>query len=364
MTSLANVFQHPFDEQVEFFRQKINLPTQRWNDIQQADHDHAFIVAGAMKAELLTDLRQAVQKAIATGSTLETFRKDFATITARHGWTNYTGSDTANGRAWRTRIIYETNLRTSFAAGRWKQLKANADIFAYWEWVHMDGRHPRPEHVAWNGTILPHDDAWWAAHYPPCGWGCKCRVRGVSRGEMEDRGKDGPDEAPPVVIDPKTGLDKGIDKGWDYAPGASWYPGTDKYPYPVARDAVQHFTQAGITQRWMTHIRASLANNQQLAETERLPLAILPPAIRAALGVTSQTLYLSARQLATPAGQALTPEMLLHLQSQLEAASPETIKSSGKGWLLKLQQAGQRWQVLIRKTAALLWLQQIMPLKD
>ena len=34
-------------------------------------------------------------------------------------------------------------------------------------------------------------------------------------------GKSGPDTAPPIDIDPKTGADKGIDKGWDYNPGKS-----------------------------------------------------------------------------------------------------------------------------------------------
>ena len=32
------------------------------------------------------------------------------------GWAN-------GGRNWRTRVIFETNLRTSYAAGRWQQLQ-------------------------------------------------------------------------------------------------------------------------------------------------------------------------------------------------------------------------------------------------
>ncbi|MDE2442099.1 MAG: head morphogenesis protein, partial [Betaproteobacteria bacterium] len=60
-------FGTPFAEQLDFFRAKLNLPTDRWDDIQRAAHDRAFIVAGAGEADLLADLRAAVDKAIAEG---------------------------------------------------------------------------------------------------------------------------------------------------------------------------------------------------------------------------------------------------------------------------------------------------------
>ena len=110
-----------FAEQIAFFRQKVNIGTARWDDLLGAAHDRAFVVAGAAKADLLADLRAAVTKAIEQGTTLATFRQDFDALVARHGWTGWTGEGTAAGRAWRTRVIYETNLRASYAAGRWAQ---------------------------------------------------------------------------------------------------------------------------------------------------------------------------------------------------------------------------------------------------
>jgi len=67
----------PFLEAIAFFRNKLNLPTQRWDDLLGAAHDRAFVVAGAMRADLLADLRDAVDKAMTAGTTLETFRKAF-----------------------------------------------------------------------------------------------------------------------------------------------------------------------------------------------------------------------------------------------------------------------------------------------
>ena len=105
----------PFREMIEFFRRKLNMPTQAWTDVYAAAHEWAFTVAGANRDAIVRDFREAVEKAIAEGATLEEFRRDFDAIVARYGW-DYNG-----GRDWRTRVIYETNLNTSYAAGRWEQ---------------------------------------------------------------------------------------------------------------------------------------------------------------------------------------------------------------------------------------------------
>ncbi len=47
---ITNTFNSPFTEQVAFFRKKINLPSERWDDIKKSAHDRGFIVAGATGA--------------------------------------------------------------------------------------------------------------------------------------------------------------------------------------------------------------------------------------------------------------------------------------------------------------------------
>ncbi|OON62295.1 hypothetical protein B0920_02110 [Massilia sp. KIM] len=215
----------PFAEQLEFFRNKLNLPTERWDDIMRSAHDRAFVVAGAAKADLLADLNAAVARGIETGSGLEQFRKDFKQIVKKHGWTGWTGEGTAAGEAWRTRIIYQTNTSTSYAAGRWKQLNDRKllQLKPYWKYVHADGvEHPRPLHVEWNGLVLRHDDEFWKTHFPPNGWGCHCRVVAVDARAYAAALKAGEGTAPEgyLQINPKTGAPVGIDKGFDYAPGA------------------------------------------------------------------------------------------------------------------------------------------------
>lgn len=235
-------FNKPFAEQVAFFRQKLNLPTVHYDDIVQEAHNRAFVVAGAMKADLLNDLREAVDKAIADGKSIGAFRKEFNQIVKKHGWDGWTGSDSAKGRDWRTRVIYRTNLASSYAAGRWAQLN-DPDLLKtrpYWKYVHNDTvQHPRPLHVSWSGMVLPHDHPWWQAHFPPNGWGCRCRVIAVRAKEYH--GAEPPEDGVYTHKD-RAGnnhvIPKGIDYGWDYAPGANgakWRPDYKKYPPEIAK---------------------------------------------------------------------------------------------------------------------------------
>lgn len=218
----------PFREQNEFLRRKLNLPTESWTDIYTREHDYAFVVAGANRDELVADFRQAVEKAITGGTSLEAFRREFDAIVARHGW-SYNG-----GRNWRSRVIYETNLRSSYMAGRYEQLMAVREERPYWQYIHSDAvEHPREEHEAWNGMVLHWSDPWWRYHFPINAWGCQCSVRALSQRDLERMGKTGPDTAPPIVMEQRiigqrspngprvVEVPKGIDPGFEYVPGQS-----------------------------------------------------------------------------------------------------------------------------------------------
>lgn len=213
----------PFLEQVEFFAGKVDVPTARWADLWRDAHDTGFMVAGAENADLLGDLRGAVDAAIGEGETLAQFRKRFRDIVGRHGW-SYKG-----GFEWRTRVIYETNLRTSYAAGRYRQMKEISSRRPWWRYRHSDSvTRARPLHVSWDGLVLRHDDPWFDAHYPPGGWGCQCYVEALSDRDLERLGIEpgvAPADGTRIWVDKVTGerhiVPNGIDPGWDYAPGAS-----------------------------------------------------------------------------------------------------------------------------------------------
>jgi len=226
MTTDAEAINLPFEEAIAFFRQKANVKTERWTDVWREAHSRAFMVAGAATDALVEDFREAIDKAISEGTTLEEFRRDFDMIVKKHGWV-YHGSP-----GWRSQVIYETNLAGAYSAGRYAQM-SDPDVteaFPYWEYRHGDSRRPRPQHLAWNGTVLKCDDPFWSTHYPPNGWRCSCYVVPVSHADMRRMGRSGPDQAPEVRmtkwVDKATGtihdVPEGIDPGFDYSPGKAW----------------------------------------------------------------------------------------------------------------------------------------------
>jgi hypothetical protein len=226
MPEAAFGFGTPFDAQIAYLRAKLALPTQRFDDIKAAAHDRAFVVAGAAKADLVADLQAVMVQRATDGLGLEAFRRDFRDIVAKHGWTGWTGQDSPEGQAWRTRVIYQTNMTTSYWAGQRKQMlePGYLRLRPFWRYLHSDAvMHPREQHLAWHGLTLRHDHPFWKAHFPPNGYGCQCRVVAVSEREGEASARAGLGEPPAGwnTIDPKTGAPIGIDKGFDHAPGAA-----------------------------------------------------------------------------------------------------------------------------------------------
>lgn len=227
-----DVFNQPFKEQIEFFQQKRVKPTKAWTDAMRGVHDRAFVIAGATDTAMLSDFQTAIAEAMENGHTLERFRDDFDRIVAKYGWV-YKGE-----RGWRSRVIFETNMRTSYMAGRLKQMR-DPDVLKQrpiWQYRHGETRtpkSPRPQHLRHHNKCYAHDDPFWRRHFPPNDWYCSCGVRSLSWRDMKRMGKDKLDEAPDdlmvPVIDPVSGKlveqPQGVGFGWDYMPGDLWERG-------------------------------------------------------------------------------------------------------------------------------------------
>ncbi len=167
MSKSALYMNLPNSEAIAFFRQKMNISTEAWDVLWREMHSQAFSVAGAIEDELLIDLRTAVEKGIAEGTTVQEFKKDFAGIVNKHGWA-YKG-----GAAWRASIIFNTNLTVAYQRGHWKRM-TDPDVLKvrpYLRYIRSSSRNPRQAHLNFADIVLPADHPWWKTHYPPNGWG-------------------------------------------------------------------------------------------------------------------------------------------------------------------------------------------------
>ena len=334
----------PFREAIAFFRQKVNQPTQHWTDVWQEGHSRSFMVAGAAADALLGDFRAEISRALEQGTTLADFRRAFDDIVARHGWA-HNGSP-----GWRSRIIYETNLSTAYAAGRYAQ-QTEPDtlvVFPYWQYVHSRARHPRVQHQQWDGLVLRADDGFWRTHYPPNGWRCGCRVRVLSGRDLSRQGKSGPDASPRIETrswtNPRTGQElqvpQGIDPGFAYNPGLAWQVGeAPELPRdararvpPTAWPPPAPGTDPGPDwRRWLAErAQAAFRPNgtaQLLGELSERTMALLAARRMApesrVVAMTSAQLRHVTRDVKAAAGRGISRQDLRHLPELV--AAPEAV---------------------------------------
>ncbi|MDO9069331.1 MAG: phage minor head protein [Deltaproteobacteria bacterium] len=335
-TDFKRIFNLPFTEAEDFFKNKLNIPTSAWDELTGAAHAKGFMSAGAYNADLLADLRKMVDKAIAGGMDIREFRKQFIPLVDRYGWQLKGG-----GPAWRSDLIWRTNTNSAYQAGRWQQFEdARIDYLKY---VHNDSvMHPRPKHVALNGKILPRTDPFWSVCYPPNGFGCRCRAVAAREQEYNEGDNFRPQ-----------GWQDAPDKGWDYNVGLeskqSFLGLTNKFeslPADIAREWMQQWVNEPAFARF---VEGKMEGD--------FPVAVLRPEDVAALGTTKQTVWLSADSLAKNKGETLRspghPDLTLEDYRMIpEIVDAGEVYRQKETNLIYLLRGGTLYRASIKRTEA------------
>ncbi|EGG93503.1 Phage (Mu-like) virion morphogenesis protein [gamma proteobacterium IMCC1989] len=208
----------PPKEALDYFRAKGYKIGWDYRDVWKEEHTRAFTVAKVMTQDLLIDIRSALDDALVQGKTFKQFQKELEPLLEKRGWINTPR---------RLQVIYDTNMRTARSAGQWERIERNKTAIPYLIYGLGPSKEHRHEHTQWDGLILPVDDPFWDTHATPNGWGCKCRIRQISKNEVDRLG--GVSKPPVIETKPwhnkRTGetlhVPEGIDPGWDYNPGKS-----------------------------------------------------------------------------------------------------------------------------------------------
>jgi SPP1 gp7 family putative phage head morphogenesis protein len=181
---------------IAYLKSKGYAITWDWHEMLDQAHDQAFTVAKAMRLDLLSDIRAALETALQEGQTLRQFTAALQPVLEAQGWWGQQiivdsegGAELVQlGSPRRLRTIYQTNLQSSYMAGRKAEQEATAQTHPFWQYVAvLDGR-TRPSHRALSGQVYRWDDPVWSAIYPPNGFNCRCRVAAFTARAVDRRG--------------------------------------------------------------------------------------------------------------------------------------------------------------------------------
>lgn len=181
---------------VDYFRSKGYKITWNWQEMSAQAHAQAFTVAKSTSLDVLESIRLEIDKALAMGTTEREFKKNLAPVLQKLGWWGKQINIDSNGEAKEVQLgsprrlstIYRTNLATAYQAGRYQQQLASSETHPYWQYVATMDSQTRTAHAALHLRVFRYDDPIWQKLYPPNGWGCRCRVRALTRAQVEREG--------------------------------------------------------------------------------------------------------------------------------------------------------------------------------
>lgn len=182
-------------EAYDWFRAKQVVPSFRWTDVWAQEHATAFTVAGLLRDDLLTLIHDKLGEAIAEGHDAAWFEKQLRpTLIAEGWWGKKEITDPVTGEVRtaqlgspaRLQLIYDVNLRSAYAAGRWQQAERTRRTAPYMMYRTMRDERVRKSHAEWDGLVLPINHPFWDQHYPPNGYRCRCIATSISEAGIQD----------------------------------------------------------------------------------------------------------------------------------------------------------------------------------
>lgn len=195
-TDLKAIFGLEPKNAVAYLKSKGYAISWNWQEMLDQAHDQAFTVAKAMRLDLLSDIRGALETALQEGQTLKQFIADLQPVLEAQGWwgkqvivdSQGVGEMVQLGSPRRLKTIYQTNLQSAYMAGRKAEMEQTTETHPYWMYVAILDGKTRPSHRALNGQVFRHDDPIWSAIFPPNGFNCRCRVVALSEAAVKRRG--------------------------------------------------------------------------------------------------------------------------------------------------------------------------------
>lgn len=220
-------FNVPAQEAIDRFQAKGLKTSFSYADALAEEHEAALTIAKMMDIDLLADVKESLDDALANGVTFTEWMDNLIPMLQEKGWWGrqavldpLTGETIIAqlGSPGRLQTIFRTNMASAYAQGHWDQIEAQAEDAPYLLYDAIDDYRTRPEHKAWDGKVYPVTDKFWRTHTPPCGFNCRCSVIQLDDSDLEQLGVS-PDRSPRTEYydwtNPRTGKTEKVAAGVD-----------------------------------------------------------------------------------------------------------------------------------------------------
>ena len=211
---------------IEYLKDKGLQLSWDYDEMMYEAHHRAFTVAKVTKIDLLADIQKSLVDAMASGANYKQWHDDIKPTLIKHGWygkTEVFNEETGEFKtitvgSKRLKNIYNTNMRVSYAQGRYHQLMG-FKLATFWRYNSALLETTRDSHRALHGVILPREHIFWATHYPPNDWNCQCWITAHTQKDLDKEGWSVHAGELPNIAHPdwayNVGADSGLGRAWD-----------------------------------------------------------------------------------------------------------------------------------------------------
>jgi hypothetical protein len=248
-TVMVNAFKMTPENAFKYLQSKGGNMAKTWSykDMNAKAHQKAFTVAKIMEADLLQDIYDEIAKAKQEGIPLSDFRKNLEPKLQNRGWIggekeqldpNTGESKLVKLTPNRLKVIYDTNMQTSFSKGKYRQQALLAERYPILVYKQVQRNSKRHTHAKFHNKAFRFDNPIWKSIYPPSDFACHCSVIQMSEKEAEAKGYKVSDGAEfKDVLDTKG--------EFNISSVEAWEPDTSKYVDGIKGKLEAMLKQAG-----------------------------------------------------------------------------------------------------------------------
>ena len=243
----------PFEEAIDFFKGKVSLTKEEWEELEPKLRFRAFTVARLAEADHIEMLRGRLLHAMEKGEHFAETWKDVRAFTED-------ADQPFSARYFET--VYRTNMQSAYNAGRLMQYQNNMP--PAWELLFIeDGRTSDIckglASIAGNGKALAASHSFWSTYgFPPYHFNCRTTFRAVYDYEIGHRTtiENVPMKQIRQHFKPQDGF------GGNPIEKESWWRLTDKMKERIERYGIKEEVEAAAKSAGIDNFDIRLANNE------------------------------------------------------------------------------------------------------